>query len=134
MCADFEKKVLSGYQNTASVSTIASETILSDMKDKVTKIKESGPAEPMEYLHAWVKLEGREIEAFLEAIGQREKYIALKAKLLDKQRTANRTLEKVIEGKNTLKTMFSLKGKDEEIQGLEQEIIYVSYRRRFLLI
>lgn len=63
MCADFEKRVLTGYQQgTASISTIGSETLLSDMKDRVNKIKESGPAEPMEYLHAWVKLEGREIE------------------------------------------------------------------------
>jgi len=122
MCTDFEKKVLSGYQSMASISTIGSDTYLSDIKDKAHKLKESGQAEPMEYLHAWIKLEGREIEAFLEAIGQREKYITLKGKLLEKQRSANRTLDKVIEGKNTLKTLFSLKGKEEEIEALEKEI------------
>lgn len=63
----------------------------------------------------------------MEAIGQREKYIALKVKLYEKQRSASRTLDKVIEGKSTMKTLFSLKGKDEEIQGLEKEIVEVKY-------
>jgi len=122
MCTDFEKKILTGYQSTASISTVGSETLISDMKEKADKIRTSGDSEPMEYLHAWIKLEGREIEAFLEAIGQREKYIALKGKLLEKQRSANKTLDKVIDGKSTIKTFFSLKGKDEEIEALEKEI------------
>jgi len=124
MCTDFEKRVLSGYQSMASISTISSETYISDIKEKAEKLKTSGPSEPMEYLHAWIKLEGREIEAFLEAIGQREKYIALKGKLLEKQRSANKTLDKVIDGKSTLKTFFSLKGKDEEVEALEKEIAH----------
>jgi len=132
MCSDFEKRVVNGYQGTNSISTAGSETYIADTKEKANKVKETGQAEPIEYLHAWIKLEGREIEAFLEAIGQREKYIALKAKTLDKQRSAAKTLDKVVEGKSTIKTMFSKRGKDEEIEILEKEI--ANYKKEIELL
>lgn len=132
MCTDFEKKVVNGYQGSNSISTVGSETYINDTKEKVKKIKEPSQAEPMEYLHAWIKLEGREIEAFLEAIGQREKYMALKAKILEKQRSTAKTLDKVVEGKSTLKTFFSKRGKDEEIEVLEKEI--ANYKKEVELL
>lgn len=145
MCSGFEKTVLSGYEDPTSRGIIGSDAYITDMKEKVARIKETGQTEPMEYLHAWIKLESREIEvsseemiqadviqAFLEAIAQREKYIALQHKAEEKQRSAENTLDRVSRGKATLKTMFSKRGQDEEVDILEKEIAKVSEVLKFL--
>ena len=64
MCSDFERKVLSGYESNMdrSTSNIGSDAYITDIKEKVVKIQETGQSESMEYLHAWTKLEAREVE------------------------------------------------------------------------
>ena len=52
--------------------------------------------------------------------------MAVKGKVLEKQRAATKTLDKILEGRNTLKTMFSKKGRDEEADIMEKEITNVS--------
>jgi len=73
-------------------------------------------------LYEWIKIESREIEAFLEAITQLETYEKAKAKAHDRQKSDTLELQKVLAGKTTFKGLFSRKSKEEEVQTLEKSI------------
>jgi len=63
-------------------------------------------------MYRMLKQEKRELEGMKEAIAQRDKYENLKKKTESKQKSDTATLQKVLEGKKTLKTLFSKKNKE----------------------
>ncbi len=95
------------------------------MIERVDRIKGAATQPSLEYLYEWIKAESREIEAFIEAIDQRDKYESYKAKTFDKQKSDTSELQKVLAGKTTLKGIFSRKSKAEEVESLERHIAQV---------
>jgi len=61
----------------------------------------------------------------LEAIEQKDTYDALKVKAQSKQKSEAEDLQKVMEGKSTMKGLFLRKSKDEEKTDIEGKIAKV---------
>ncbi len=132
---DFESRVLSGYEeNVEQIDCAKSDMTTQTIKEAAEKIKVTAEIDPLEFLHAWMKAEEREVEGFLDSIKQRDRLIALKLKLLEKQRSTGKTLEKVACGNLTLRTLFSTKGRNLEMDEMERQIAGVSniyYRQSY---
>jgi len=86
------------------------------------KIEEGSKKPSVEYIEEWMKAEAREIEAFLDAIEQKEHFNNLRAKAQSKQKSESSDLQKVLGGKTTMKALFLRKNKEEEIGDLEKSI------------
>ena len=61
----------------------------------------------------------------MEAIEQKDTYDALKVKAQSKQKSEAEDLQKVMEGKSTMKGLFLRKSKDEEKTDIEGKIAKV---------
>jgi hypothetical protein len=123
MCTGFESRVLKVYEdNIEPRESVKSESFVSTMSDSITKIKVNAQVDPLEFLHAWMKNEEREAVGFLHTLEQREKLVAHRDKLLEKQRSTNKTLDKIAAGSFTLKTMFSTKGREAERDIMEKQV------------
>jgi len=94
----------------------------------VGKIRITSSVDPIEFLHAWMKSEEKEVEGFLDSIRQRDNLIMLRGKILEKQKAKARELDKVANGSITLKTLFSMKGKAIEMDTMEKQIANVRYK------
>jgi len=77
---DYEKNVLSEYMGNSDAKHIFTDPN-NDMKDQLDQIKHAAINPSIEYVYEWIKQEAREIQALMEAIGQRERYEGLKAKV-----------------------------------------------------
>lgn len=119
---EYEKHVFSEYHNNAAGKNVFSDPNNIALNDRADKIKAAVHEPSLEYLYEWLKIESREIEAFIEAINQRDKYENLKNKTHDKQKSDTLELQKVLQGKTTMKTLFSRKPKEEEVSALEKSI------------
>jgi len=122
VCVEYEKNVFSEYHNSSNGKNIFSDPTNFALIERVDKIKTASSQPSLEYLYEWIKVESREIEAFIEAINQRDKYESLKSKNQDKQKSDTLELQKVLAGKTTLKGIFSRKSKEEEVSSLEKHI------------
>ena len=63
----------------------------------------------------------------MEAIEQKDTYESLKSKAQSKQKSESEDLQKVMDGKSTMKGLFLRKSKDEEKSELESKIARVSF-------
>ena len=61
----------------------------------------------------------------MEAIEQKDTYDSLKTKAQSKQKSESEDLQKVMEGKSTMKGLFLRKSKDEEKTDIEGKIAKV---------
>jgi len=86
------------------------------------KVEEGSKRPSLEYIEEWIKAEAREVEAFLEAIEQKDTYETLKTKAQSKQKSESEDLQKVMDGKTTMKGLFLRKSKDEEKTDIEKQI------------
>ncbi len=98
-----------------------------NLMESKEKIKINSTVDPIDYLHAWVKSEEREVEGFLEAIKQRDVLRMLRGKILEKQKIKAKSLDKIANGGFSLKTMFSSKKKTDELDAMEKEIANVLF-------
>jgi len=122
VCTEYEKNVFSEYHNNTAGKNIFTCATNENIGENVDKIKLASTQPSLEYLYEWIKIESREIEAFLEAITQLETYEKAKAKAHDRQKSDTLELQKVLAGKTTFKGLFSRKSKEEEVQTLEKSI------------
>lgn len=75
-----------------------------------------------ESLSEMIKVETKEIQAFIEAINMRDMYENLKNKASQRQKDLQIELQKVMAGKTTIKSLFTGKTKEEQIATLQQQI------------
>jgi len=126
MCTGFESRVLKVYEenveNVPRESIVKKESFVDTMNTSVAKIKVNAQVDPLEFLHAWMKNEEREALGFLQALEQRDKFVALRDKILEKQKSTNKTLDRIAAGSFTLKTMFSMKGREVERDLMEKQV------------
>jgi len=122
VCVEYEKNVFSEYHNHSNNKNVFDDPSNFVLIERVDRIKQASSQPSLEYLYEWIKAESREIEAFIEAIDQRDKYESYKAKTHDKQKADTSELQKVLAGKTTLKGIFSRKSKAEEVESLERHI------------
>ena len=125
VCVEYEKNVFSEYHNHSNNKNVFDDPSNFVLIERVDRIKQASSQPSLEYLYEWIKAESREIEAFIEAIDQRDKYESYKAKTHDKQKADTSELQKVLAGKTTLKGIFSRKSKAEEVESLERHIAQV---------
>jgi len=119
----FETNILKGYEDPSERPILRNEKNNQfDMKESVGKIKITPNIDPIEFLHAWMKAEEKEVDGFLDSIRQRDNLITLRGKILEKQKAKARDLDKVANGSITLKTLFSTKGKAVEMDTMEKQI------------
>lgn len=62
------------------------------------------------------------VKAFLQAIEQREKYHQMREKLHEKIKSDTKQIQKITEGKTTIKGLFTTKSKDQQIADTEKHI------------
>lgn len=86
------------------------------------RVDEGAKKPSLEYIDEWMKAEIREIEAFLDAMEQKDHFNSLKGKSQGKQKSESEDLQKVLSGKSTIKGLFLRKTKDEEVTELESKI------------
>jgi len=120
----FETNILKGFEDPIDHHPIArgDKNKIFDLKESVGKIRITSSVDPIEFLHAWMKSEEKEVEGFLDSIRQRDNLIMLRGKILEKQKAKARELDKVANGSITLKTLFSMKGKAIEMDTMEKQI------------
>ena len=126
----FETNILKGFEDPIDHHPIArgDKNKIFDLKESVGKIRITSSVDPIEFLHAWMKSEEKEVEGFLDSIRQRDNLIMLRGKILEKQKAKARELDKVANGSITLKTLFSMKGKAIEMDTMEKQIANVRYK------
>jgi len=103
-------------------------------QEKIEKIKESTNNDSIEHLCEWIKSEKDEIDAFLEAIVQRDKYDALKNKVQEKQSLLNVEIQNIIGGKSSIKSMILGKSKEDEVAALDKQLAECSVEAERLTI
>ena len=81
---------------------------------------------PYRKINLWVKTELYEVKAYKKAILSLGNYTKEKDKLANKLSTYQTTLAKLQSGKSTLKTMFSNKKKETEMNNLVNSIPIVN--------
>lgn len=82
---------------------------------------------PFMYFYFWIKSELMDLDAIQQAITIRNKLIEYRQKLVNKQRSDEQQLTKLMTGKTTLKTMFKTKsGKEEKALNLKNTIAFIS--------
>jgi len=92
------------------------------LSNATAKIKADAKKESFELVYDSVRREHKEINAFIEAIQQKEKYEQIKVKLQEKQKSDTAELQKILAGKTTFKSLLSRKSKDEELAAIEKQI------------
>ena len=129
MCTGFESRVLKVYQenqeNVPRESIVKKESFVDTMNTSVARIKVNAQVDPLEFLHAWMKNEEREAYGFVQTLDQRAQFIALRDKILEKQKSTNKTLDKIAAGSFTFKTMFSIKSREAERDIMEKQVASV---------
>lgn len=139
-CVGYEKNILDQYhENKTSINVFSNPE--NNLDERIEKVREGAERESIEYICEWIASEKTEVEvfimayncvincvqAFLEAISQRDKYEALKNKMQEKQTNLVMKLQSVSSGKNDLQLILLLKSKKEEIASLEKQISEVSF-------
>jgi hypothetical protein len=118
----YEKNIYSKYHEDHDGKNVFANPSNAKLNEQAEKLKEAASKESFSVYDDYLGEEIREIESFLEAIEQREKFEALKIKAQEKQKSETEDLHKVLAGKTTMKTFFSKKPKEEEVQELEKNI------------
>jgi uncharacterized protein YeeX (DUF496 family) len=118
----YEKAVFSQLNNGDESLNVFFDTKAPTLYQHAEKVEEGSKKPSLEYIEEWMKAEAREIEAFLDAIAQKEHFNALRAKAQTKQKGESNDLQKVLGGGTTMKGLFLRKNKEEEIGDLEKSI------------
>lgn len=61
MSKGYEKSVLCRFKNNPDASKVFNNSETGDLSSKVDGVKQAGQLGSIEYLHAWIKAEAREI-------------------------------------------------------------------------
>jgi len=118
----YEKTVFSHFSGGDENLNVFYGAQATNLQQFANVVEEGSKRPSIEYIDEWMKAETREIEAFLDALEQKEHFNALKNKLQGKQKSETEDLQKVLSGKSTIKGLFLRKSKDEEVSDLEKQI------------
>jgi len=118
----YEKAVFSQLNNGDESLNVFFDAKAPTLYQHAEKVEEGSKKPSVEYIEEWMKAEAREIEAFLDAIAQKEHFNNLRSKTQSKQKGESEDLQKVLGGKTTMKALFLRKNKEEEIGDLEKSI------------
>jgi len=134
-CEEYEKNILSEYHDQKDgVFVFSNSKNTIRYQEKIGKIKEATNNDSIEHLCEWIKSEKDEIDAFLEAIAQRDKYDALKNKVQEKQSLLNVEIQNIIGGKSSIKSMILGKSKEDEVAALDKQLAECSVEAERLTI
>lgn len=127
VCAGYEKNILSLYHDGNTAVTVFTNPSSESLLERAEQIKEGIEAEgperdSIEHISEWIKCEKAEVEAFLEAISQRDKYEAQRNKIQEKLTEASKYLQEVNAGKHDIMLVFKAKSKKFEVSMLETKI------------
>ncbi len=128
----FEKAILTEYHGGDETKNAFYGPNGSTLYQFAEKVEEGSKRPSLEYLEEWIKAESREIEAFVEALDQKDVYETLKNKSQAKQKGESEDLQKVLSGKSTMKGLFLRKTKDEQVTTIEKNIAKVIYGLSYL--
>jgi len=122
-CEEYERNILAEYHDHRE-DVFVFNNVKDTMKfqEKIEKIKEGAENNSIESLCEWIKREKIEIEAFLEAIAQRDKYDALKNKVQEKQSLLSVEIQTIIGGKSSIKSFLLGKSKEDEVAVLDKQL------------
>jgi len=121
MSVGYEKTVLSKIQTQPT--SVFDNTESGELEGRVEGVKQAGEYGSIEYLHAWMKAETREIGAFLEAIKQKEEYDDKRTKATQRWTSTTRSLENAQQGRRSIKAMLTFKSPEQEATILEGKAV-----------
>lgn len=122
-CEEYERNILAEYHDHKEdvfVFNDAKDAV--KFQERIEKIKGGSENNSIESLCIWIKSEKIEIEAFLEAIAQRDKYDALKNKVQEKQSLLSVEIQNIIGGKSSIKSFLLGKSKEDEVAVLDKQL------------
>lgn len=117
---DYEKYTLMEYSGNDDTKLVFLNPKNKELGGRLNKVKE-GIQNPFTPLSDWVQEEEIELEAMIEAVESLNNLEELKFKLGSKIKSLTETLVDMRAGKKTMKSIFSFKSKEEDINQVERE-------------
>lgn len=101
----YEEETITTYADSNANKLIFGDINDTSLKDKVDEMT-STFQNPYKAFSDWVRCECNDIEALYEAIKGRDNLVQTKLKVENKKKSDQKELDKLTEGKRTMKTLF----------------------------
>jgi len=119
---DYEEKCLTEYTNGSQTPFVFRNEQEPDSNVHIKKIEEACNKMSFEAFYKLVKMEARELEAFLEIIDNRDSYHLLRMKLRNKVMSESHMKQNILSGKKTVRTVFSRRTQYEHVANCDKII------------
>eukprot|EP01016_Furgasonia_blochmanni_P040070 TRINITY_DN5071_c0_g1_i4.p1 TRINITY_DN5071_c0_g1~~TRINITY_DN5071_c0_g1_i4.p1 ORF type:complete len:378 (-),score=137.15 TRINITY_DN5071_c0_g1_i4:353-1486(-) len=123
---EFEKNCLSEYVPPGETKTLFNNVSDPNFGEIIENLRDDAPRNPYDCLIEFIKQEIQEVEAFQEALRQKEAYEDFRAKTVEKQKEETLELQKLLSGKSSRRSIFSVKTKEESRLELERDISLIN--------
>lgn len=126
LLSHYEQETVTTYADSNANRLVVGDINDTELKDKADKLQEEFK-NPFETFYNWVRGECDDIESLYGAIRGRDNLADIKQKIESKKKSDEVSLDKLNQGKKTLKTLFkSQSGRQVEITNLTNGIAQVS--------